>query len=169
MYDHKLRIIAVSSILVAFTVIFTILFPLPIPGGFLFLGDLFIYIAAFLLPKPYAMTVGAIGGVLSDLLLSFSVYVPFTLVIKPLLVVAFTPDKDRCFLKRNIIAPIIGLLITVCGYFVADLFIYGMAAAPIAIPFNALQSAIAGVLCLLTAAAIDKFRLKARLQLRDLR
>ena len=37
-------------------------------GGYIHLGDALIYLAAVLLPAPYAMAAGAIGGGLADLL-----------------------------------------------------------------------------------------------------
>ena len=173
MYDRNLKFLCISSVLTAMIIIFSILFPIPIPGGFLFLGDLFIYIAAVLLPKPYAIATAAIGGTLSDILLSYTVYAPFTFVIKALLVLCFKNDSTRCLTRRNLISPVIGLLITIGGYFIADWIISGklggFAYALLSVPFNALQAGVAGGAFIAIAALLDKLHLKSILKIQDKR
>ncbi len=173
MYDRNLKFLSIASILTAMTVIFSILFPIPIPSGFLFLGDVFIYLAAILLPKPYAVATAAIGGIVSDILLSYTVYAPFTFVIKPLLVLAFKNETDRCLSRRNCLAPLLGVLITLGGYFFADWFIGGKlggyAYALLSLPFNALQAGVSGILFLSVCLIFDKMQLKSILKIQPKR
>jgi uncharacterized repeat protein (TIGR04002 family) len=170
MYDKKLKIICIASVLTALIVVFTMLFPIPIPGaGFVFLGDFFIYIAAVLLPMPYAMATAALGGVLSDILLSYTIYAPFTFVIKPLLVLCFTSKKHAVLCKRNMIAPIFAAIITMGGYFLADWILFGeiggFAQAFTSLPFNALQAGISGVALIITGFLLDKIKIKSILRI----
>ena len=53
-------------------------------GGYIHFGDALIYIAAVLLPRPYALAAAAIGGGLADLLTA-PMWAPATIIIKMLI------------------------------------------------------------------------------------
>lgn len=63
--------------------------PIGLNGGYLHFGDSLIYLAAALLPTPYALAAAAIGGGLADLL-TVPLWLPATIVIKPLIALPFT-------------------------------------------------------------------------------
>ena len=54
-------------------------------GGYVHMGDTVIYLAAALLPTPYAMAAAAVGAGLADLLVA-PMWAPFTVVIKAAMV-----------------------------------------------------------------------------------
>ena len=60
-----------------------------INDGYLHFGDSMVYLAACILPLPYAMVAAAIGGALADILAGAAVWAPFTAVIKALNTVPF--------------------------------------------------------------------------------
>ena len=63
-------------------------------GGYIHFGDALIYLAAVLLPRPYAMAAAALGGGLADLLTA-PVWAPATMIIKMLIVLPFTSQDGR--------------------------------------------------------------------------
>ena len=109
------------------------------------LGDSFIFIAASLLPTPFAAGAAIIGAGLSDLASGFPLWILPTALIKCACALCFTSKKEKMFCRRNVIALAASALITVGGYYVFGALIYGDPIAPLyEIPFNAVQS-IAGI------------------------
>lgn len=66
--SRKLTYCIIAAMLAALTCVFTMFLKIPIMGGngYIHLGDMVIYLAASLLPLPYAMASAAIGGTLAD-------------------------------------------------------------------------------------------------------
>ncbi|MDE5990297.1 MAG: ECF transporter S component, partial [Clostridia bacterium] len=79
----KTRKLVFTAVLAALTTAFTLI-SIPLATGYFNFGDLVIFIASVLLGPLYGAIVGAIGGALGDVILSYFVYAPFTLVIKAL-------------------------------------------------------------------------------------
>ena len=94
-------------------------------GGIVHFGDALIFLAAAVLPFPYALPAAAIGAGLSNLAL-VPVWFPFTIVIKPLMALCFT-SKSAAILgsKRNIAAPFAAALINLVLYFGAHAVVLG--------------------------------------------
>lgn len=138
---------------------------IPIGGqGYFNIGDAFIYLAAALLPAPYACMSAAVGGALGDILAGGPVWVPFTVIIKIAVALTFTSKKETFITKRNIAALFIAWPITCGGYYVAEALIYGNWIAPSAgIVGNTIQVVASGVLFVVIAAVLDKMQLKKRL------
>ena len=63
--------------------------PVGVNGGYIHFGDGLIYLAATILPWPYAMLAGAIGGGMADLLTA-PAWTLATVIIKALIVIPFT-------------------------------------------------------------------------------
>lgn len=63
-------------------------------GGYIHFGDALIYVAAVILPRPYAMAAAAIGGGLADLLTA-PMWAPATIIIKMLITLPFTSKNGR--------------------------------------------------------------------------
>lgn len=80
-------------------------------GGYIHFGDALIYVAAVILPRPYAMAAAAIGGGLADLLTA-PMWAPATIIIKMLITLPFTSKNGRMLNGRNIIAPFLAALIS---------------------------------------------------------
>ena len=141
------------------------LFHIPVSnGGYIHLGDAFLYFAASILPMPYAMVSAAIGAGLSDLLTPGAVvWVIPTVIIKPLLVMWFTPYSEKFLVKRNIIALFGAGVVGLIGYAIASGIIYGNFIAPLlSIPIGALQPIGCGVLYFVLGLTFDKMKLKSQ-------
>ena len=165
--------LVLAGVLAAMVCVATSFLHIPIVGGgYVHLGDTVIYLAAAMLPTPYAMAAAAVGAGLADLLVA-PMWAPFTVVIKVLMVLAFTSKKERLFCGRNAVAPVIAGVIGVAGYYLAEVAILCLSggepaasgvAALAAIPFNALQELVGGAAFLLLAVALDRLQIKKRLE-----
>jgi uncharacterized repeat protein (TIGR04002 family) len=140
--------------------------PTGLSGGYIHLGDIFIYFAACLLPTPYAMAAAAIGGALSDTLTGSIIWAPATLVIKPLLVLYFTSRSEKFITWRNILAVFLAGITGLVGYYLAGAVITHSYIAPLlTLPVDAIQPAASGVFFLIIAFVLDLLGFKKRLKL----
>ncbi|MBQ8044666.1 MAG: ECF transporter S component, partial [Clostridia bacterium] len=67
----KVQLITITSIfaaLITVTTAYIFHIPVPLTGGYIHIGDGIIYLAATILPTPYAIIGAMIGGGLADLL-----------------------------------------------------------------------------------------------------
>ncbi len=90
---NKLILLVLSALFAAMiTVMTAFLFHIPIGvnGGYLHFGDALIYLAASMLPAPYACTAAAVGAGLADIVSGAPIWAPFTLVIKACIALLFT-------------------------------------------------------------------------------
>ncbi len=142
-------------------------FHTPMPnanGGFIHVGDAIIYICASLLPLSYSMLCASIGGALCDIISGYSIYALPTLIIKALLCIGFTSKKATILNKRNYMACALGIIITVCGYYIAEGVIYQNFMAPLAsIVGNVVQSVGSMAIYIIVALALDKSDFKKKL------
>lgn len=136
--------------------------PTGINEGYIHFGDVLIYIAASILPAPYAMAAAAIGGGMADLLTA-PMWAPATIMIKMLLTVAFTNKNSKIVNGRNMIALLAGIVITVGGYFIAEGILYGFTPAlTVSAVGNIIQSAGSACIFILFGMALDRAHFKAR-------
>lgn len=157
--DKKIKNLTLTGLMAALITLFTayiVHIPIGVSGGYIHLGDSLIYLSAVLLPWPYAMTAGAIGGGLADLLTA-PMWAPATVIIKILIVLPFTSRRKGILNKRNLIAPVIAMFITVIGYYIADLIIFGKEAAfLISVTSNGIQGLGSAAVFYILSAALEK-------------
>lgn len=163
----KTYYLTIAGIFAALITIFTAYIghvPVGINGGYIHFGDGLIYLAATILPMPYAMLAGAIGGGMADLLTA-PAWTLATLIIKSLIVIPFTNKGITIISKRNLAAPIISYFISATGYYLAESLLFGTKAA-IIMSFSGsfIQSFGSMIFFLMLGTALDKFGFKARLE-----
>ena len=87
-----------SLLKITYTAIFTaiillatsvIKFSTGLGEGYIHLGDSFVYLTACILPFPYCLVAGALGGALADILSGYAIWAIPTMIIKMLNVVPF--------------------------------------------------------------------------------
>lgn len=158
--------------MVFFTTAYILHIPVGTGGGYIHLGDTVIYIAAALLPTPYAMAAAAIGGALADILSGAAVWAIPTVIIKALMVLPFTARRECMLCRRNLLAPVLAGVIGVAGYFVAEVCIVTLSGGTlqaaigggvVAVLPNVLQELAGGVAFILLAAALDRLQVKKRI------
>ena len=127
-------------------------------GGYIHFGDALIFIAASILPKPYAIAAAVIGAGLADLMTA-PMWMSATIIIKLLLVLPFNSRETQFLTKRNFIAPFFGIPVTVTGYYIAEVILFGSLAAPLAsIPGNLIQAGGSIVIYYIIGKALQKTR-----------
>ncbi len=156
--DRKTRNLSMTGIFAAVVLLMTAYIchiPIGGSGGYIHLGDAFIYLGAVLLPKPYAIAAAVIGAGLADLLTA-PLWLPATIVIKTLLVLPFTSKGAKCLNLRNVLALVVGAFITCLGYFFAEYLIFGSWAVFFASVFpNLIQAIGSAIFFLILTAALD--------------
>lgn len=166
-----------SLIKITYTAIFTavillstllIKFSTGLGEGYIHFGDCFIYLTACLLPFPYCIIAGALGGALADILGSFAIWSIPTLVIKSLIALPFAlvckkNNSNKILNKKTAIMPIISGIISILGYFVAECILYSVASATLSIIGNSIQAVASGILFYILATALDKINFKRRI------
>lgn len=132
-------------------------------GGYIHFGDSLIYLAAVLLPTPYALAAAAIGGGLADLLTA-PMWTPATIVIKMLITIPFTNKSAKIITKRNVFATVIAYMISHTGYFFAEYLLFGsFSTAFFGSVGGLIQSGGSAVFFIIFGLALDKIHMKAKL------
>jgi uncharacterized repeat protein (TIGR04002 family) len=163
--NDKVFNIALTGLFAALVFVLTAYFPrIPTAQGYIHIGDAAVYLAASMLPQPFAAAAAATGGFLADALTGYMAWAPYTLVIKACLTLAFTAKKGTIFTRRNFAASLVAFPITIGGYYIAGCVLAGNGVSPLAeIPANAVQSAGSMALYILFALGMDKSGVKTRL------
>lgn len=112
----KMRRIVASGLFAALIYVFTAYLHIPTGAGYTHAGDGLIYLAACILPTPYAMAAGAIGGALSDGLTGFLIWMPATIIIKAVTAAFFSNKGEKILTLRNILSIIPSLILCIAGY-----------------------------------------------------
>ncbi|MCI9156025.1 MAG: TIGR04002 family protein [Lawsonibacter sp.] len=158
---HLLTLTAIFA--AAITIMTAYILHIPIPtGGYIHLGDALIYLAACLLPLPYAVGAAAIGAGLADLLTA-PVWVLPTLVIKAMVVLFFTSRSEHILCRRNCAAIVLAGLFSPAAYALAGCAMAGTMSAFVPQFLGTLVQAIgSGALFIVIAPALDGVKLKER-------
>lgn len=136
--------------------------PVGINGGYIHFGDSLIYLAAALLPKPYAMLAAAVGGGMADLLTA-PMWTVATVIIKMLLVLPFTNKAKKVVCLRNVIATVVAGVISVIGYVIAEYFLFGTwSVLLLSLVPGMIQSGGSAVFFVVFGVALDKVHIKNR-------
>ena len=162
---YRLVLAALFAAAIAVTTAYLLHIPIP-TGGYIHLGDALIYLAACLLPVPFAVGAAAIGAGLADLLTAPMWVIP-TLIIKAIVVLPFTRRGARLLCPRNVAAIFISGLISPVGYGLAACILMGSANAFLPQFLGTLIQAVgSGVLFVVIGLALDGARVKDRLEAR---
>lgn len=136
--------------------------PVGVNGGYIHFGDSVIYLAAVLLPTPYALGAAAIGGGLADLLTA-PMWTPATVIIKMLLVLSFTNKSAKIITSRNLAATVIAYFISGIGYFLAEYLLFGTwAVFFVSMAQTLIQSLGSAIVFIAIGVALDKSHVKTR-------
>ena len=161
---HKhTRLIVITALFTAITAVCTafLSFRVLTNEGYIHFGDAIIMLSAALLPTPYAVFVGAIGGGVADLLAGAPLWAPFTLVIKAVVALCYSSKGEKLFTIRNAVGFFPMTVITIGGYYLAEALLYGNWQTPVfAIYGNVIQSVGSVIIFSVFALALDKVNFK---------
>ena len=161
MKDQKIRLMCIAGIFTAIVFVFTAYLHIPSHTGYTHVGDGFIYLAACMLPLPYAMFVGAGGALLADCLTGYAIWAPGSIIIKTVAVLFFSRKSARIISIRNLLALIPAWIVCIGGYYLYEALITGNFVAPLSgIPGYITQSVLSSILFVVAGLAMDKLNAK---------
>ena len=161
MKDQKIRLMCIAGIFTAIVFVFTAYLHIPSHTGYTHVGDGFIYLAACMLPLPYAMFVGAGGALLADCLTGYAIWAPGSIIIKTVAVLFFSRKSARIISIRNLLALIPAWAACIGGYYLYEALITGNFVAPLSgIPGYITQSVLSSILFVVAGLAMDKLNAK---------
>ncbi len=168
-YQDSIRNMVTAAVFASLILVLTAFVHIPTHQGYVHIGDGLIYLAAAVLPAPYAIAASAIGAGLSDYISGYAVYVLPTVIIKSLTAAIFSSKGNKILTRRNLIVLIPAALICVGGYYAAGAAIDILSGTPFEasliaaladIPTNIIQSVLSSILFIILAAALDKLKFK---------
>ena len=151
--------IVLSAIMAALICVATMLIQIPNPPtkGYINIGDAMIFVSALSFGNFVGGLAGAIGSSLADVLSGFSLYAPFTFVIKGAegFLAGLISNKKSAL--RDIMAVAVAGLEMILGYFLAEFYPlqYGWAALT-EVPGNVSQIVVGGIIGIPLAIIIRK-------------
>ena len=166
------RIIVLTALFAALTTVSTMFIKIPTMFGYVHVGDSMIYLGASILPGPFGVIAGAIGGGLSDLISGYPHWVIPTAIIKALNAVPFIIAKyiqmkrgksERIINPFSLAALIPTSLITVFGYFVAHLLMYDWAAAVTGLTTEWIQPTAGAIIFIALGLGLDGMKFKEKI------
>jgi len=158
--------LVMTGLMIAMVFIATFIPKVPIPGGYLNLGDGMVIFAGYMFGPLAGMISGAFGSALSDVAAGYFIWVPITFVVKGLegLVAGLFVRKAEGVAIT--LSSFLTILIMPLGYFVGEWLILsiidktlGIASAITNLYFNGLQALACFVLASILIFALKKYKM----------
>ena len=144
--------IVLSAMLMALTTIATMFIRIPLPFGYVNLGDVFVFLSVFILGAVWGTVAAGVGSAIADLI-GYAAYAPGTLIIKSLMaLLAFVVYKIMIKITKKaviseFIGGVVGAVVMALGYFVYEILFFTTPAVAItSLPWNIIQGAVGIVL-----------------------
>ena len=161
----KVRYLTMTGFMAALITIMTAYIchiPVGVNGGYIHFGDALIYLAAVVLPRPYALAAAAIGGGMADLLTA-PIWAPATMIIKMLIVLPFSNKSTKIVTPRNIFAAVLAYFISGLSYFLAEYILFGSwSVLLISMSQSLIQSGGSAVFFVILGHVLDEAHIKTR-------
>lgn len=120
-----------TALSIALVCVGTIVIQIPIPLGYMHLGNICILLIAYLFSPTTACLAGGVGSAMADLITGYPQWILPTLIIKSLMGLAaskllHSKGQSAAILSiRGLMGSIVGIVIMIIGYFIAGSIIYG--------------------------------------------
>lgn len=131
-------------------------------GGVIHLGDSMIFLTAVIFGRKYAAISGAVGMTMFDILSGYSIWAPYTFVIKAVMgfiagSIAYMGGSKGESNIKNAIGMLLAGIWMIAGYYGAEVMISGNLVSPIAsVTGNMIQFGAGAVIAFVIIAAIRK-------------
>lgn len=167
MQSKKLLKVVFGGLMAALVCVATAVMVIQLPtGGYANLGDCFVILSGFILGPVYGALAGGIGAGFADLFLGYGIYAPFTFIIKACMAVAVyfitKKAKGRSMIAQisfMILATLVAEIIMVCGYFILEVFMYGVEGAVVNVLGNSIQGVFGCVSSVVMYTVMNKVNL----------
>ena len=164
MNNNTTKTLVINAMFIALTLVATMFINIRLPimgnGGLIHLGNVPLFIAAFIFGKRTGAIAGAFGMGMFDLLSGWTAWAPFTFVIVGAMGWTAGLISEKITEKRTlayVLAIIAALVIKIIGYYFAEVILYHNWIVPLgSIPGNVMQVVIAGIIVLTFAERLRK-------------
>jgi uncharacterized membrane protein len=138
----QLSLMAIMSALVA---VGTLIVRIPNPmGGYFNVGDVMIFVTALTFNPLIGSVAGGLGSAIADII-GFPIFAIPTLVIKGLEGLLASRISDKKQVYRDVLAVVVAGTEMILGYFLVELYLWGIGGALAEVAANIAQIAIGGV------------------------
>ncbi len=148
MNTNKLMKLVTASLMAAMTCVATFMLPIRVPGttgGYIHPGDAFVLLSGIILGPLYGSIAAGIGSMLADIVVAYP-YFYITLIIKAAAAFTGVLVYRRIKAAPVILAAVFSGIVVTAGYFLFEVFVYGLPAAALSVPFNIIQNVFSVVL-----------------------
>ena len=159
-HNEKVTKLVRSALMAAVCLVLTKVVTIPVPTGYVNLGDCAVLLSAWLLGPVYGGMAAGLGTALADVLSGYAAYAPATFVIK--FFMAFTASHLFRLLGRrpaaaHFVAAAVAECMMVAGYFAYESAVLGVGMAAVAsVPANLVQGAAGIVTGVVLIQAVKK-------------
>ena len=171
MKNSTTKKLVITALLTALTTIATLFIRIPLPLGYVNLGDAFVLLSIFILGPLFGTISAGIGSFLADLF-GYITYAPGTLIIKSImailayLIYVGVKKLSKINLLAEIISGIIATIFMAFGYFLYEIVFFTSASVAILnVPWNLLQGAVGVVIALLVMRILKATKLLDKLNI----
>jgi len=150
--------VVIVAVLTALITVLTLVVRVPMAPtrGYIHLGDVGVYFAAFAFGPAFAGIAGGLGTGLADALGGYAHWAPLSFLIHGCQGLVAAYIGYRAGLLRQLLGWLVGSIIMVGGYFLAEVVLYGVGAALTEIPGNSIQAAVGALVAIPLAVAIRR-------------
>ena len=164
--NKRLQLLTFTALSAALIAAMTLFAHIPFPmtnDGYVHLGDGMVFLAACLLPAPYAAAAAAIGCGLADALPGYFVWIPATIVLKACMALLFSSKQKKILCARNFFVLLPACLINGVGYYLYEGFVFSQWGALVSVFGNLIQAGAGIAVFILIGAAMDRLKIKNKL------
>ncbi len=172
--SERIRLIVLSGMFAAMITVMTTFIRIPAShNGYTHAGDSMIYLAAMVLPAPFAAAASSVGGFMADILAGAPEWAFATAIIKAINTLPFI--AVRYYLKKlgrdnRIISPysiamlIPTSLVTIVGYYIAEGLMFGFEASLVTTLITGwIQPTAGAAVFILVGGALDGIGFKSKI------
>ena len=165
----SVKTIAYTAVFSALCCVATLIIIIPLPNGYVNLGDIFVLLSGWCLGPLYGALASSIGCMIADIISGYVAYAPVTFFVKGAvsvcsyliwaLVIKAVKNKKLDFIIR-LVSAVIGEIVMVLGYFVYESVLYGIPGGALALLGNSVQGlicAVGGVLLVVAMSNVKYF------------
>ena len=163
--------LVMTALMMALTMVATMFIRIPLPLGYVNLGDVFVLLSVFILGPVYGTIAAGIGSGLADLF-GYITYAPGTLIIKSAmalvawLIYMLLSKATGKEMLGEIVGGIVGALVMATGYFFYEIMFFTTAGVAIVnAPWNLLQGGVGVVLSVIIIRVLKATKALEKLNL----
>lgn len=171
MKDFNAKKLAVNALAIALVCVGTMVIQIPIPLGYMHLGNCCILLISIYFGNVTGMLAGGVGSCMADLLSGYPQWILPTLIIKGIMglviaLIGYKKDGEAHIMRvRVAVGAVAGIAVMIAGYTFAGCFLYGSVAAGFAqIPGLSVEGVIGIVLFYVIGFAFEKAKIPAFLR-----